>query len=52
MTLKGLRRNMAAERRVPAYVIFPDRTLMELASARPQSLDEMGGIHVCSFSAL
>jgi ATP-dependent DNA helicase RecQ len=43
--LKALRREMAAARSVPAYVIFPDRTLMELASARPQSLAEMGDIH-------
>jgi ATP-dependent DNA helicase RecQ len=26
-------------------VIFPDRTLIELAAARPQTLDEMGAIH-------
>ena len=45
MSLKGLRREMAAALNVPAYVIFPDRTLMELAAVRPQSLDEMSGVH-------
>ena len=29
---------------VPAYVIFPDRTLIEMATARPQSLDALAGI--------
>ena len=29
---------------MPAYVIFPDRTLIEMAEARPQSLDAMMGI--------
>lgn len=45
VSLKGLRRDMAAERGVPAYVIFPDRTLMELAAQRPQTLEEMGSVH-------
>ncbi|MDP7344809.1 MAG: RecQ family ATP-dependent DNA helicase, partial [Alphaproteobacteria bacterium] len=35
--LKGLRRDMAAARGVPAYVIFPDRTLMEMAAGRPHT---------------
>ena len=35
----------AAVRNVPAYVIFPDRTLMELAAVRPQSLNEMSDVH-------
>jgi ATP-dependent DNA helicase RecQ len=26
---------------VPAYVVFPDATLMEMARVRPASLDEM-----------
>jgi ATP-dependent DNA helicase RecQ len=29
---------------VPAYVIFPDRTLIEMATRRPATLDEMAGI--------
>lgn len=43
--LKALRRTLADERSVPAYVIFSDRTLIELAARVPQSLDEMRGIH-------
>jgi ATP-dependent DNA helicase RecQ len=39
--LKGLRRELAAERQVPAYVIFPDNTLRELAQVRPSTLDQM-----------
>jgi len=39
--LKAARQKMAKTRRVPAYVIFHDRTLVELARVRPQSLEEM-----------
>jgi ATP-dependent DNA helicase RecQ len=42
--LKAKRRALAEEARVPAYVIFNDRTLIEMAEARPQSLDEMARI--------
>jgi ATP-dependent DNA helicase RecQ len=43
--LKALRRSIAAERDVPAYVVFSDRTLMEMAARRPRTLDEMSSIH-------
>ncbi|MEM6761533.1 MAG: DNA helicase RecQ [Pseudomonadota bacterium] len=43
--LKGLRRTLADERNVPAYVIFSDRTLMEMAAKVPQTIDEMRSIH-------
>ncbi len=43
--LKKLRRQLAQEQGVPAYAVFPDRTLMEMAAAKPTSLDEMRGIH-------
>ena len=43
--LKQLRRTMAAAAGVPAYVVFPDRTLIELATHRPASLDQMSAIH-------
>ncbi len=43
--LKKLRRELAADQGIPAYAVFPDRTLMELAARRPLSLDEMRGIH-------
>ncbi len=42
--LKAKRRALAEVARVPAYVIFTDRTLIEMAESRPQSLDQMAGI--------
>ncbi|TNE69587.1 MAG: DNA helicase RecQ [Rhodobacteraceae bacterium] len=42
--LKAKRRALAEEARVPAYVVFADRTLIEMAEKRPQTLDEMGRI--------
>lgn len=37
--LRELRREIATERGVPAYVVFHDSTLMALASSRPASLE-------------
>ena len=42
--LKAKRRALAEAARVPAYVIFPDRTLAEMAERRPASLDAMAQI--------
>lgn len=42
--LKAKRRALAESARVPAYVIFPDRTLIEMAEKRPVSLDDMARI--------
>jgi ATP-dependent DNA helicase RecQ len=42
--LKAKRRALAEAAGVPAYVIFADRTLIEMAENRPQNLDEMMGI--------
>ncbi len=42
--LKAKRRELAEAARVPAYVIFPDRTLIEMAEKRPSSLDDMARI--------
>lgn len=42
--LKAKRRALAEAQRVPAYVIFPDRTLIEMAQTRPATLDEMARI--------
>ena len=42
--LKAKRRALAEAAGVPAYVIFPDRTLAEMASARPDTLDALRGI--------
>ncbi len=43
--LKGLRGAIAATQKQPAYVIFPDRTLIEMAKARPDTLDGLAGLH-------
>lgn len=39
--LKKIRLDLASARNVPAYVVFSDSTLIEMASARPATLDEM-----------
>src|SRR5271157_37418 len=43
--LKALRSAIATAQGQPAYVIFPDRTLIEMAKERPHGLDELAGIH-------
>ena len=43
--LKAKRRALAEAAKVPAYVIFPDRTLIEMAETRPQTLDQMAGVN-------
>jgi len=43
--LKGKRRELAAEAGVPAYVIFADRTLIDMAAKRPRDFDAMAEIH-------
>ena len=43
--LKAKRRALAEAARVPAYVIFPDRTLIEMAEARPETLDALARIN-------
>ncbi|MFN4156868.1 MAG: DNA helicase RecQ [Gemmobacter sp.] len=42
--LKAKRRALAEAQGVPAYVVFPDRTLIEMAERRPATLDQMAGI--------
>ncbi|PFG61648.1 ATP-dependent DNA helicase RecQ [Thioclava sp. ES.031] len=42
--LKAKRRALAEAQGVPAYVVFTDRTLIEMAEKRPGTLDEMAGI--------
>ena len=42
--LKAKRRALAESARVPAYVIFPDRTLIEIAEKRPMTPDDMARI--------
>jgi ATP-dependent DNA helicase RecQ len=40
-TLRTLRRQLAEERRVPAYVLFSDATLREMARVRPGSVNAL-----------
>jgi ATP-dependent DNA helicase RecQ len=42
--LKAKRRGLAEDARVPAYVVFADRTLIEMAEVRPKTLDDMAHI--------
>ena len=42
--LKARRRALAEAARVPAYIIFTDRTLIEMAETRPATLDAMARI--------
>jgi len=43
--LKSLRRDLAKERDVPAYVIFADRTLIEMASIAPVDTNGLRDVH-------
>ena len=43
--LRALRRKLAQERKVPAFVIFSDRTLQDMAAQRPRTRAEMLGVH-------
>jgi ATP-dependent DNA helicase RecQ len=42
--LKAKRRALAEAAKVPAYVVFNDRTLIEMAETRPATLDQMARI--------
>jgi ATP-dependent DNA helicase RecQ len=43
--LKVYRSELARQRGVPAYVVFPDQTLTEMAAARPSTLAEFRALH-------
>ncbi|MEO0989809.1 MAG: DNA helicase RecQ [Pseudomonadota bacterium] len=43
--LRAKRRALAEAKSVPAYVIFNDRTLIEMAEKRPETLDQMATIN-------
>lgn len=43
--LRSLRAKLAKEANVPAYVVFTDRTLIEMAHEKPQTIDALGRIH-------
>jgi ATP-dependent DNA helicase RecQ len=42
--LRDLRRSISKEEQVPAYVVFPDRTLAEMAVRRPTTINALGQI--------
>lgn len=42
--LKELRKELATQKGVPAYVVFPDSTLQAMAEAKPKSLAEMSEV--------
>ena len=44
-TLKTLRLRLAKERQVPAYVVFSDRTLIDMAERRPRDLDAFAEVN-------
>ncbi len=43
--LKAVRRAFATEKKVPAYVVFPDKTLLDMVHIKPQTLDQMAMVH-------
>ena len=43
-TLKTLRGEIARAESMPAYIVFPDRTLAEFAVRRPRTLAAMGEV--------
>lgn len=45
MALKVLRTRLAKEEAVPAYVIFSDRSLVDMAVKKPTSMGAFGDIH-------
>jgi ATP-dependent DNA helicase RecQ len=44
-TLKARRLELARQERQPAYVIFADRTLIDMAQKQPQTLAQMSEVH-------
>ena len=44
LKLKGFRKEIAAERSVPAYIIFSDKSLIDMAVQKPTTLDQFGEI--------
>ena len=43
--LKAVRLRLARERQVPAFVIFSDRTLIDMAAQSPRDLDAFAAVH-------
>lgn len=45
LKLKSLRKEIAAERSVPAYIVFSDKSLIDMAVQKPRTLDDFGDIY-------
>jgi ATP-dependent DNA helicase RecQ len=43
--LKEARRTFATEKKVPAYVVFPDRTLLDMVHLKPETRAQMAMVH-------
>ena len=43
--LKAIRRELATEKKVPAYVVFPDKTLLDMVHLKPQTRGQMAMVH-------
>ena len=43
--LKRCRRRLAAEQKVPAYIIFPDKSLIDMPTKKPISVSDFAGVH-------
>ena len=43
--LKALRFRLAKEQDVPAFVVFSDRTLLDMEARRPSDMEEMADVH-------
>tara|TARA_R110000868_G_scaffold14669_9_gene67964 strand:- start:2525 stop:4363 length:1839 start_codon:yes stop_codon:yes gene_type:complete len=50
--LRALRLSFAKERGVPAYVVFTDRTLVDMARRKPATIDEFAEVHGVGASKL
>ncbi len=42
--LKSLRLSIAKDHNIPPYVVFHDKTLIEMVKRQPQSIDQMSDI--------
>jgi ATP-dependent DNA helicase RecQ len=45
VSLKALRLRLAKERRLPAYLVFSDKVLIEMAARRPRDTAELAGVN-------
>ena len=43
--MKATRRALATEKKVPAYVVFPDKILLDMVHLKPQTRDQMTMVH-------